>query len=514
MTIEIGPAPADRKVGRRTLRRMFGPLIFAVQPIVMNVISIPVTAYIIRRLGPEDWGQWSTALGLIQIVSVLTSMGIRGHYVRTVAHEPAMAARLTAEQFGLRFLLAVMAGTLALFIATAIMHYPPVVIICTALAATGLVISCVATTGIDLFQASQRLTVIAAIGMAQGTTLTLASALAVWAGAGPIGLGVAYLTGPIVWLTISMAVIHTSYFPVRFHWNLRRFWVHLKAARYLAAQQIIASIGRNAEALMAPRMIGMTRYGLFAAGTMVSDRMTAIPDGLGSALYPIVSATHSQNPQQSTIEVASFLSLTLALCVPICIMSMFLAVPIAQILFPTDPQLCTTVIQITVWALPLVGTDFIMMFALNAAGRETSQARIVLLSNILTLATSTVLIFRFGLIGACVSWVVRHPVSIVLRLPNFLKTFRGAFAELPLLRIAACNALLIAVLWWGHPLLWASTAVASGRTSLYFWIDILGRMAVEGTVAMVVYGVSATLLRVFGDAELGALIGRIRRRRS
>ena len=208
------------------------------------------------------------------------------------------------------------------------------------------------------------------------------------------------------------------------------------------------------------------------------------------------------------------MTLAIALCLPLCVLSAFVADPIARILFPGDPGLCALVIRITIWSLPLSAVDMIVSYSMNAAGRESSQMRIALVANVVTFVASIILIYQFGLVGACLSYVLRQTIGVALRLADFVGTFRGPFSEIPWIRIAACNLLVLMILWQLHPVLWSPIDGVGGRPSAVVWVKILAKLLLEGGVAMLVYGLSTLLLGVFGDAELGVLLRRFRTRAS
>src|SRR5688500_13167142 len=96
------PAGAEAFRGRTLRGRFFGAVCTSLQPILLSAIALPATAYVIRRLGPTQYGQWAVATTLVTVVTFLTNLGLRGAFVRSVAREPEAAARLFAEQLGLR----------------------------------------------------------------------------------------------------------------------------------------------------------------------------------------------------------------------------------------------------------------------------------------------------------------------------------------------------------------------------------------------------------------------------
>src|SRR5882724_11912395 len=119
---------------------LFGGACISLQPLVLNAISLPALAYIIRTLGPSAYGQWMMASTLVATITVLSNLGLRGAFVRQLAAFPESAETALAEQLGLRLMLGILAGFVAIGLAIAL-RYPAIVLMCTALCAVALILS-------------------------------------------------------------------------------------------------------------------------------------------------------------------------------------------------------------------------------------------------------------------------------------------------------------------------------------------------------------------------------------
>ncbi len=83
-------------------RNVVNALYLIVQPLFLNAVSIPATAYIIRRLGPLGYGQWATAVSIVAVLGFVTSLGLRPQFIRAVAQDPENASEMLSHQLGLR----------------------------------------------------------------------------------------------------------------------------------------------------------------------------------------------------------------------------------------------------------------------------------------------------------------------------------------------------------------------------------------------------------------------------
>jgi O-antigen/teichoic acid export membrane protein len=186
----------------------------------------------------------------------------------------------------------------------------------------------------------------------------------------------------------------------------------------MGSQVFVGTLANQAENLLVPMVSGMANYGQFAAGSLLVRRLDVISDALCTAFYPLmVRAYQLQEPDASLRRLAllpAMLSMPAVLCV------FFLAAPISRILFPGNPSVSTFVMQVTIWWVPLVGLATGLGHALNAARRERRDTALLMITTIISLICSPILIWWFGVLGACLSLLLRQGLTAVVRLSIFL----------------------------------------------------------------------------------------------
>jgi O-antigen/teichoic acid export membrane protein len=399
----------------------FGATCLMIQPLLLNLVSLPVTAYIIAVLGPEAYGQWAVALTLVTTVTILTNVGLRSFFIRAVAQHPEQAPEALAEQLGARAVMAIGAGAVAVGLVYAL-GYPAIVKGCTVILACGLIFTTVAAASADLLQAKERAPALATINLVSGLLLTATSFAAMWFRTGPMGLAVCYLVGPISAAVFSLAFIQSRLFPIRVSWSPRTHWRLLRQSKMLGLQQVVITVGTQCENLIVPKLVGVTSYGYFAAGTLLPRRLEVVPDALSTTFYPLMAKAYRENAEANRLVVRRFTILLVGLCLPAAGLLFLLADPIARLLFPSDPEICRLVLRITVWSVPLIGLANGMGYALNAAGQEAAEVRLSIVGGVASLACSAALIMGFGLVGASIALLARGVIGIVVRLPYFLRS--------------------------------------------------------------------------------------------
>src|ERR1051326_8954632 len=115
---------------------------------------------------------------------------------------------------GLRALLACAAGLLTVILCR-ILKYPDIVLNCVIVTAFGFLMSAIATVLGDVLQGFGNFKQFSSVNFTAGIIVTAVTVVAIWQGAGPLGLSIAYLSGPAVTLMLWAALVHRRFFPVR-----------------------------------------------------------------------------------------------------------------------------------------------------------------------------------------------------------------------------------------------------------------------------------------------------------
>jgi O-antigen/teichoic acid export membrane protein len=462
------------------------------QPLLLNALSIPATAYIIHELGEFRFGEWSTAAALVAVMGCIASFGVRSLFVRSIAQNPDHAETALGEQLGLRGVLSLLAGGVALLVAM-LLGYDGVILGCVAIAAFSLIVSTLASALGDVLQGFQRFKAFASVNLASGLLLTAGSVLAVVLGYGPLGLMAAYALGPLSSLGLFYLLLRRDSCRPKFLWDFPKYKALLWEARMVGAQGVIGSIQAKIESLVVPKLVGIAEMGYFSAGLMIASRLEMVPDGIATAFFPMVSKDAAKGRDSASRNVLHLLVVSLAACLALVLLGMFIARPLADYFIKEgDPGICTLVMWITVWSLPLNALYYPMYTSLTACGRHTEASRRVIHSMFASTVVSLVMIYFFGLVGASWSWVIRQGIHVGFLAPGFLRAFPAVAPQVPLSRLLASGAGMAGVLWFFDTLS----------------MPVLLRLVLGGGLGLAVYVGMLALLKVIDLPELSALLRR------
>ncbi|HEY0706376.1 MAG TPA: oligosaccharide flippase family protein [Polyangia bacterium] len=420
-------------------RRSLESLYLATQPLVLNLLALPVMAFVVRSQGDENFGQWQTAMTITGTVGVLSHLGLRPYFVRAIAQEPDSAGERLAEQLGLRLALATLGAVLAIG-ASLLLGHSRIVVLCTVIASLGNLINAAAVCFADVLEGLERFLAYTNVAFLSGISLQVASILVGMAGWGPIALSLAYLMAPTVSLAFQAIVVHRTG-GIRLHLQPRRWMALLRTCRAQSRANLLGAIEDRGEPLILPKVTDYANMGHFAAGNIPASRLVSIPYGLSSYYFPKLARRHAAG-QDLSETVTHLLTLLLLLTLPITLGVCHLSGWVSGLLFPTAPDLCAEVMRWTAWSLPLAALGSGFMCSLQAAGRIDQTARIELLTIVIGLLVTIVCVFQGGVFGAALSWLARAAIGTALLLPAFWRLFFPGFAGVPWGRLAAACLLM------------------------------------------------------------------------
>jgi O-antigen/teichoic acid export membrane protein len=458
--------------------RSLESLYLTAQPILLNIVGLFAIAYIIRALGNQSYGEWTTATSLVLTFGVLTHLGMRPIFVRALAHDRSSAPHRLDEQLGLRGLLGAAAALLSV-VACLVFGHSTTVLLCVLIAGGTLVITALNEALADVLDAFERYTAFATILLLGGLLLTALSVVVCALGGGPVALALSYVSGPAFNLVAMAILIRRQLFRFRprLHWS--RFRHLLREARLPARNVVLGSLQDRAESLLLPRIVGYGSFGFFSAGIIPATRLDAIPSGMTSFFYPKIVRAYRSGVQAALMPVGHFLTLLLILSLGAALGATFLAPWVGAILFRENAGPCTMVLRITMWSVPLVALNWGASCALQASGRFDENARAGIRAVYVNLAVTVVLVLGFGLVGAAVSVVSKAVVSLALLAPPFFRAFPGVLRRVPWARLVGAAAAMQVTFLLSARLPAGGLAIGAVGGSLAY----LGVLALSGVIS-------------------------------
>ncbi|MGH3079749.1 MAG: flippase [Gaiellaceae bacterium] len=285
--------------------------------VAVSLVSVPVLA---RHLGVEDFGRYVTVLSLITIASMvsdvgLTLVGLREYAVR----DHAGRVRLVRNLVGLRTLVSSI-GAVGATVFAAAAGYGDAMVLGTALAGLGLVLTMVQQTYTIPLQGDLRLGLVTALDLARHTLAVVAILLLALVGAGLV----AFLSIPVpvgvVALAAAALAIHRR-FDVRPQFDAHEWRYLAREALPVAIASAIGSFFYRSAIIVLSIMATAQETGYFSASFRIVEAIQMVPALLTASAFPIVARAATNDPKrlayslQRLFDMAVILGAWAGLCV-------------------------------------------------------------------------------------------------------------------------------------------------------------------------------------------------------
>lgn len=399
----------ESRPGLRRILKNFAWL--STDKVLRMAVGLFVSVWIARYLGPHVFGQYSYAIALVTLFSVLSTLGLDAVLVREIVKAPEIRHELLGTAFALR-LAGGSIGCLAAILCVWIVRSddaPTRLLV--AVVAAGLMFQ--AADVVDLWFQSQlqsRRSVVAknaaflTVASAKvGLILIGASVVAfAWAGlfeivlAG-IGLFAAYrLAGE----TLSSWRVSAS-----------RAVDLLKPGFPLILAGLAVSVYMKIDQIMLAEMLGDKAVGIYSAATWVSEAAYFIPGVIVASVLPAVISTRASNRQLYLRRMQRFFDFMVLVAIGIALPGSVFSAAIVEMLYGTPYSDAAAVLAIHAWSsvfvfLGVASSSFLLAEDLTVVSfyRTALGAGVNILLNL-------VFIPRLGVEGAAYATLISYGIA-------------------------------------------------------------------------------------------------------
>jgi len=367
------------------------------------------TVYMIlvaRVLGPEDFGRFSFAWSIIQVMLIGGSLGLNNTALRRISAEPGRSFELSQTFLWLRTVLALAQFGIILAIAYLLRENPETGLMLV-IFGIGFTLHSICLSMNIVFQAHGKL------------YLASINAFVVFGGHAIIGLVILLLGGQLV--AISTAYLIASF--IGFVLNLRlfskeihRFRIRCRADwRALVRQSVPVGLGtlfhsvtsRTAIALLLI-LAGPLETGLYSAASRIPLVLRNIPSAFLAAVIPVMAAHQEKSEAVQKLFRKSF-AIMMALAVPLTVGFYLLARPLILLLFGEQYEASVANLQILSWAIPPMFAG--MVFGHVVLSQDHLVKKVPWVTGtafVVILLSCLILIPRYGDEGAAYSVLITH----------------------------------------------------------------------------------------------------------
>jgi O-antigen/teichoic acid export membrane protein len=302
-------------------------------------------------------------------------------------------------------------------------------------------------------------------------------------------------SGFLVYLAISWHLL-PNLFPVR--WSVARLRTIARLGGYISVSQIINPALEQIEKVLIGAFAAVDQLPYYSVPYSVAWSLTVVPTSLASVIYPAMARLLSQEDHAGVRETVRRATryIFVMLLGPVVFLILYAPPLLAVWMGPDFAAMATTPLRLLSIAVLVNVLSWPSYHLLHAAGRADLTARYHLLELAIHVPVSILLIFRLGVIGAALGWLLRVSLDSTLLL--------RAAARVTGVRIRSIAASLA---WGAVPAILLLPLAMIGR----HWVDVghRGEAALVLVTIGAVYAAPVAWLGL-GRQERSVVIGAIR----
>lgn len=482
----------------------------------LKVLAFLFQVFVVRSLGGVEYGKFATVLAYLSVFAIFSDIGLGPYMVREIARDGDRAHSLLPNAMAIRAMLSV----LVIIVATGsavLAGYSADIVTGIFIAGLGLFLYAVQGPLDALVIARERLDLSAIMTLINQVIFMTVGGIMLYAGVGFTGLILATLLGVGVWGA-------ALWWLARRELGLRPARIDIRAWRPLCIAALPFGVGGVAMALMgridtvvlslareAPPsfLAGSTcslclpteayRYvvsgeqlvGWYAVPVNLMLMTLLVAQSVALAMYPTLVREYKRDPESIRNPLRQVILYLVMISLPIAVGATALADKIIITLYTNEFIPSILVLQIVIWAVPMLFVSEILGYVAIVLGKERQLAQRDILSAVVMIALNLALIRALGLLGAPLAYVSGRLVYVTLR--QHLVGVRLTFSR---------------------KTLWALARVAAAAGVMGVGVFLLRDQPLLLTIGagMAIYALALAAFEVMGLSEVSRLAALILRR--
>jgi O-antigen/teichoic acid export membrane protein len=377
--------------------------------ILRILISFIVSIFVVRYLGPKDFGLYSYVLSFAWLFASFSSLGLESISTREIVKHPDRRNEINGTVFFLR-----LAGGIVALVVTGITltiigeeTYTSILIL---IFSGSFILQ--AFTAIEYYFRGIVKAKYNAYALSASVILSSALKVIFILQKASIIYFVIAATAEYLFLAIGLVIVYRQNNLSIFNWKYSKAWASslLKDSWPLALSGIVVMIYMRIDQVMIKNMMSDEAVGYYAAAVRLCEAWYFIPVTLCNAIFPAivnaknVSEAFYNNRMQKLYDLLTWLAIAIA--IPVTIFSSL----IIQLLFGSDFADASPVLTIYIWAGVAVFLGVASsQYLINENLTKLSFMR-TLIGMILNVILNFILIPSYGIVGSAVATLVSYTV--------------------------------------------------------------------------------------------------------
>jgi len=373
-----------------------------------------IGVWIMRYLGPEQFGLLSFASAFVGLFGAFTALGLPSIVVRDIVNNPDY----TTETLGTAAVLQLISGIATYLLILAAIAYlrPNDNITRTIVAILGSMVLFEASKVAVLWFESQVLSkYIAWVQCSVFLVFAVIKIILILQWASLIAFVWAMLAEMVVMAIILLGFMN-KFGPLlmKLRFNSKRAKLLLKDSWPLLISAVSITIYMKIDQIMLGQMIGDEAVGVYSAALRISEVWYFIPILIVSSIFPAVLKAKKVSEEQYYARLQKLYDLMVVISVGVAVPITFLSTPIVTLLFGEAYLGAGTILAIHIWSMIFVSLGVASSKWILAENRQMLSLQRTGIGAIINIFLNFLLIPNFGGIGAALSTLAAQIVTCLL----------------------------------------------------------------------------------------------------
>lgn len=370
---------------------------------VGNVATGGISIYAIRAVSKASWGQYSTALAVVTIFTVISGLGVGQLALRELSGVGTPRQLVLARAWGTMSMTTAFAAAL-LFPTALVLGYHGRVLVLIGIISPLLVLEPGLTLVESAFTAERVLMYAAGFRVVRAVVYAATAVGSLAAGAGVVGLAWSSTVAALAAVTVALMLLRSK-LGLRPAASIRGSSPFLRAAIPIAGISIVGIVFDRLDVLMLSKLADLRAVATYSVPYNLVTLAWIIPSIVGSAFFPILNGALAVDKEEAERLFSLIARIFLLISLPLALLLAVGSPTLLDFLFGARYASSTGVLHIMSWTLVLSFENYVLWYSILAARRERLVFGLQCGGLAVNAALNAILIPRYGSSGAAGAFV-------------------------------------------------------------------------------------------------------------
>jgi O-antigen/teichoic acid export membrane protein len=462
--------------------------------IALRVLNFLFSIYVVRRLGDNRFGQYSTVLAFVGIFQIFVELGMSQYVMREIAKDHSKTQTLFWNLVALRFLLAIL-GIVGITLSAIALGYSSELVLAVFIYTFNFLFAAFSAPLQMVLTANEYLGHVSGLNVFGQLMFVILGTIFLFSGLGFIWLILAGLIGMPFQVALAASMVRRYHLMESSFKIDPRMWPRLiRLGIPFGIISLALTITFSIDTVMLSKYQPAQVVGWYNAAYNLVFSLMFFFNGFKEAIVPSLSRTYVHDPTRVERWYHRSVKIILLISMPLAMGGMLVAYPLIRLMYTATFLPAALALQILIWDVPLLMFSAFCGNMTTIISEERAAARIYSINAVSNVVLNLYAISHFGLLGAAFVTVITDLIGglqfyFFLRRKLHLPDMASVFA-----RVLVAVSIMGVVVWLASHL---NLFLMIGLGALVYCTLVLALKLLDRSEWLAIYG----LLRKRSDRQ-------------